>query len=85
MDAARIRETMHARVSMALRELALDEIAAQREAVLRNSDPRPRYGYGRVAHLYTEAEGTAMHEEVRAAFLLVSGRMLGVAKEQTHE
>lgn len=82
---AALRERMHARVSLALREMLLTELAAQRRAVLQGEDPRRQFGYGRVAHLYTEDDGTAMHEEIRAAFLLVSGRMLGVAKEQTHE
>jgi hypothetical protein len=78
MDEKALQATMRAAVSMTLREMDAEEVLAQRLAVLLGGDPRQRYGYAKMAHLYTEADGTKMHGETEAAFLAVSGAMLGI-------
>ncbi len=69
---------MRAQVAMVLQEMSDEEVVSQRLAVLLNSDPRQRYGYDKAALLYTEADGTQMHEQTRRAFLAASGARLGV-------
>lgn len=53
-----------------------EELVAQLLNMQLDGDPRPRAGYDKLALLFTEADGTAMQTETRAAFLAVAKRQL---------
>lgn len=57
-----------AAMHLALQELSNEEIAAQHLAVTFGSDPRRRYGYAKIAHFYTEGDGTRMSQSAQEAF-----------------
>jgi hypothetical protein len=70
-------EIMAIAVNVATKELTDLELAALNNVAQVNMDPRGRiFDYDDVKHLFTEMNGTRMHEETKRALALVVNRRL---------
>lgn len=71
-----MRARMAAAVSIACEALTNDELAGMNLAVQLGINPTTRAGYDKIAHLFTEDNGTRMHDETAAALARVALRRL---------
>lgn len=60
-------------VQIVVDRLSDEEVMAQRLGLLLGNNPIGTLGYDKVEHLYTEQQGTKMHEETKRAFLAITG------------
>jgi hypothetical protein len=69
---------MRSAVYLVCSHLTDDELAALNLVAQLNMDPHNRvFDYNRVAHLFTERNGTRMHEETKNALARVVNMRLG--------
>ena len=64
-------------VALACRQLADEQLAALNLAVQAGWDASNLSGYEHIAGLFTEANGTQMHEDAKVAFAKVALKRLG--------
>ena len=75
MDEQQMRATMSAVVSLTCQNLTNDELAALYLVATMNGDPHNRiFDYKKVKPLFTEANGTRMHDETKRALSAVLTR-----------
>lgn len=72
-------DAVHAAISAALSRLSDEDVLALRIAVLLNSNPKAISVYSKVSTLFTEEDGTLMEDTMRAAFLAVTRKRLGIS------
>lgn len=78
MDETAMRGIIQSQVAICVASMSDDEVLTQRLAVLLGGGRRPRPGHEALAPLYTECDGTQMHDETRRAFLVVTAERLGL-------
>jgi hypothetical protein len=79
MDEQAMREIMAKTVYVCTRNLTDDELLVLSTVAITDADPHGRlFDYEKVAHLFTQDNGTRMHEETKVAlFRVVSTRFQG--------
>jgi len=71
-----LRATLRAVMTLATDALTDEELAGLNLCVQLGHDPRTRPWYAKIAYVFDQAGGTAMHEESRAALLAITLKRL---------